>query len=426
NRRVPLALDAAGVRVATGHTLLGLRTTIPWSQVKRLRVTAAGMLLIEMRDSARWAEHCRSRCAALEIPFELYSVTVDRVAGSSTEAAARDARYDVFRKLLEPDEMLLTAQHQDDQLETFLLQALRGAGPHGLAAMPKVTRLGQGYLLRPLLEWSRAALEAWAGEQQLSWLDDPSNDDEHFDRNFLRRSVLPAITRRWPSAARTVSRSARHCAQAAELVDELAAADLAECGAGEQVLDIAALRRLDIARRRNVLRHWLDWLGFPRPSEKKLENILLDVLESGPDAEPCVRCADVAVRRYRNGLYADRDLPTPAGGQWKGDIFEPGPGWGRLRRVPNEDEPGLPVDGAVEVRFREGGERLRLAGREYHHELKKLFQEAGVLPWRRAMIPLVYVDRQLAAVGDLWINADIAVSDGWRVEWQEKPRIVAD
>lgn len=341
------------------------------------------------------------------------------------EAAARDARYDVFRKLLEPDEMLLTAQHLDDQLETFLLQALRGAGPHGLAAMPALARLGLGHLLRPLLDWPRAALETWAGEQQLSWLDDPSNDDERFDRNFLRRSVLPVMKARWPSAARTLSRSARHCAQAAELVDELAATDLADCGAGEQVLDIVALRRLDVARRRNVLRHWLDWLGFPRPSEKKLENILVDVLEAGPDAEPCVSWGDVALHRYRNALYAERNLRAPSGGRWQDATFTPGPDWGLLRRVPCEGDPGLPSDGIVEIRFREGGERLRPVGREHHHELKKLFQEAGVLPWRRASIPLVYVDRELAAVGDLWINADIAVSNGWRVEWQERPRIIA-
>jgi len=373
-------------------------------------------------ESPRWAEHCGAVCESLNIPLESFGISVDLSAGAGPEAAARDARYQVFRDLLEKDEVLLTAQHQDDQLETFLLQALRGAGPHGLAAMPVMARLGHGHLMRPLLEWPRASLEDWAKAGGLDWLEDPSNSDERFDRNFLRRSIVPALKSRWPSAAQTISRSTRHCAQAAELVDELAATDLAGCSAGEQVLSVTAVRRLDIARRRNVLRHWLDWLGFPRPSEKKLEHILFDVLESAPDAEPCVEWPGVAVHRYRDGLHAETARSLPASGVWHGEFFELGPDWGRLRRVRN-DTAGLPEGKRVEIRFREGGERIRPSGRAHHHELKKLFQEAGVLPWRRSSIPLVFVDNQLAAVGDLWISADIAVKDGWQVEWEEKPRI---
>lgn len=373
-------------------------------------------------DSGRWAQHCQAVCDRLELPLELFSVEVTLAGGASIEAAARDVRYDAFHELLLADEVLLAAQHQDDQLETFFLQALRGAGPHGLAAMPSVSELGRGRLLRPLLEWPRAALEEWARTENLEWLDDPSNADERFDRNFLRRSVLPLLKQRWPSAAQTISRSARHCAQAAELVDELAAADLARCGEGEQVLDVTALRQLNITRRRNVLRHWLEWLGFPRPSEKKLEHVFSDVLEAGPDAEPCVEWANVAVHRYRDILYAERKQAAPATGEWTGHSFDLGEGWGLLKKRP--DANGLP-EGRVEIRFREGGERLRPLGRDHHQELKKLFQEAAVLPWQRARIPLVYIDDVLAAVGDLWINADIVVSGGWTVEWLKKPRVTA-
>lgn len=373
-------------------------------------------------DSGRWAQHCQAVCDRLELPLELFSVEVTLAGGASLEAAARDVRYDAFHELLLADEVLLAAQHQDDQLETFFLQALRGAGPHGLAAMPSVSALGRGRLLRPLLDWPRVALEDWARTENLGWLDDPSNADERFDRNFLRRSVLPVLKQRWPSAAQTISRSARHCAQAAELVDALAAADLAQCGGGERVLDVQSLRHLDVARRRNVLRHWLEWLGFPRPSEKKLEHVLLGVLEAGPDAEPCVEWANVAVHRYRDVLYAEQILAAPVAGEWQGDTFDLGEGRGVLEKRPVAK--GLP-EGRVDVRFREGGERLRPLGRAHRHELKKLFQEAGVLPWQRAHIPLVYVDGTLVAVGDLWINADIVVSGGWTVEWLKKPRITA-
>ena len=374
-------------------------------------------------DSGRWAEHCRAECEKRDIPLEMFSVEVTLAAGASPEAAARDVRYDAFRELLAAGEVLFTAHHQDDQLETFLLQALRGAGPHGLAAMPPVSTLGQGSMARPLLGWPRSALEDWARSAGLRWLDDPSNSDERFDRNYLRRSILPLLRARWPAAAQTVSRSARHCADAAELVDELAAEDLDSCSGPERVLRVAALRRLEVSRRRNVVRHWLDWMGFPRPSERKLEHILTDVLEAGPDAEPCVDWADVAVHRYRDGLYAEPQMPSPQGGNWLPGDFDLGKGWGVLRRH-RAGTAGLP-EGRFEVRYREGGERLRPLGREHHHELRKLFQEAGVLPWRRAQIPLLYLDDVLAAVGDLWINADIVVSDGWRIEWLKKPRITA-
>lgn len=373
-------------------------------------------------ESACWADHCLSVCQSLDVPLESFGIMVDPVPGASLEAAAREGRYDVFREVLAANEWLLTAQHQDDQLETFLLQALRGAGPHGLSAMPRCIRLAQGWLLRPLLDWPRAELEAWARSRGLNWLEDPSNSDERFDRNYLRRQVVPRLKSRWPSAGATFARAARHCAEAAELVDELAAQDLTAC-TPDHALPVASLRRLDLPRRRNLVRHWLEWRGFPRPSEKKLEHILSDVLEAGPDAGPCVDWADVAVRRYRGWLYAERALPIPQGGGWSGASFELGAGWGRLRREPSSG-PGLP-EGRVEVRFRLGGEKLRPLGRTHHHELKKLFQEAAVLPWRRQQLPLIYIEDQLAAVGDLWVNADIVQETGWRVRWDGKPKIVA-
>lgn len=146
-------------------------------------------------DSGRWAARCQSVCDALAVPLESFAVTVV-APGASLEAAARDARYEVFRELLEDGEILLTAQHQDDQLETFLLQALRGAGAHGLAAMPRTARLGHGWLLRPLLDWPRAVLEVWARAEKLAWLEDPSNADDRFDRNYLRRRVVPVLKAR--------------------------------------------------------------------------------------------------------------------------------------------------------------------------------------------------------------------------------------
>lgn len=371
-------------------------------------------------QAAEWQRHCAEACAALDIPFECFSVTVRAADGESVEAAARESRYHAFGELLAADECLLTAHHQDDQLETFLLQAFRGAGPHGLAAMPRQAPFGRGRLCRPLLDFSRAELEAWARARGLEWLDDPSNAEARFDRNFLRLEILPALRQRWPQLAATVSRSARHCAEAAWLLDEMAALDLAETGV-EGAIRVVALRRLDPPRQRNLVRHWLAWQGFPRPSEKKLEHVLSDVLDAAPDREPCVDWADVAVRRYRGMLYADRRLAAPRTGAWQGGRFALGEGWGELERVAADT--GLP-EGEVEIRLRAGGERLRLPGRQHHHSVRKLFQEAGVLPWMRDALPFIHVNGELAAVGDLWLNADLLRPRGWRPQWRGRPRIL--
>ncbi|MCB1822500.1 MAG: tRNA lysidine(34) synthetase TilS, partial [Candidatus Competibacteraceae bacterium] len=177
--------------------------------------------------SVAWGEHCANVCRDLNLPFRVLKIDARPTPGESPEAAARRARYTAFATELSPDAALLTAHHCDDQAETLLLQLLRGAGPHGLAAMPAVSRLGEGWLLRPFLEVDRAELLAYARTHDLQWIEDASNTDIGFDRNYLRHQVLPVLRERWPAVNRTLSRSARLCAETATWLDEEAAADLA-------------------------------------------------------------------------------------------------------------------------------------------------------------------------------------------------------
>ncbi|MGH8279119.1 MAG: tRNA lysidine(34) synthetase TilS, partial [Gammaproteobacteria bacterium] len=170
------------------------------------------------RDSGEWQAHCRAQCAALGVALVCRDVQVVPAHGESLEAVARERRYHVYRELLEVSDLLLLAHHEDDQLETFFLQALRGAGVRGLAAMPRLAACGAGQLARPLLGFTRAELRVWAEAQGFPWLEDPANTELRFDRNYLRAQVLPVLKVRWPAAAETVSRSARHCAEAAELL----------------------------------------------------------------------------------------------------------------------------------------------------------------------------------------------------------------
>jgi tRNA(Ile)-lysidine synthase len=257
--------------------------------------------------AASFARHCRKLAKSWAVPLTVLTPVVPRVAGASIEELARDARYAALSKTLMPGEYLLSAQHADDQMETVLLALLRGAGPKGLAAMPAVSRLGAGKLLRPLLAWQRDALVHYARQHGLQWIDDPSNGDPSFDRNYLRAEVMPALKRRWPSAAQTLGRSARHAAVAAASLQRHAAMDLAAAADGAD-LDIAVLHRYSAARLREVLRHWLVSEGWRAPDERRLHQIEM-LMAAREDALPELVLPEGKVRRATGRLVLCPNLP---------------------------------------------------------------------------------------------------------------------
>ncbi|MEN8177889.1 MAG: tRNA lysidine(34) synthetase TilS [Pseudomonadota bacterium] len=356
-------------------------------------------------DADAWGLHCRQFCEALSIPYNQLELGLTGRQGESLEALARDARYAALAAAMGKGELLLTAQHQDDQAETLLLQLLRGSGPAGLAAMPGLLKFGQGWLARPLLDFPRAALEAYAREHRLSWVDDPSNQNLRFDRNYIRHRVMPLLQQRWPSAATTIARSARLSGELQGLVDEQAAQDLASAqGAWPGTLSVSVLRSLSPARRRSLLRHWIREQGGVMPGSRHLLRIEEECLAGREDAQPLVHWRDVEVRRFRDGLFLLRPLPPHDASQ-----VIPWPGRQALR-LPAEmgelvlepAEAGISKDkwlkAKIEVRFRQGGERCIPAASNHHRALKKLFQEWAVPPWNRERIPLIYLDNQLAVI----------------------------
>jgi tRNA(Ile)-lysidine synthase len=247
---------------------------------------------------------CQRVARRWHIPLTVIKADVHPVRGDSVEQAAREARRKAFAATLAPGEVLVTAQHADDQLETVLLALLRGAGPAGLAGMPGLMQLGAGQLARPLLDFTHAELAAYAEAQQLPWIDDPTNDDTRFDRNYLRSGVLPQLRRRWPAVARTVARSARHCAVAAEAVLTGATRDLALAADGAD-LDIAVLRRWSVARRAAVLRAWLMAHGVRAPNERHMREIEA-MLSARIDAHPVLNLPDGTLRREGGRLRLAR------------------------------------------------------------------------------------------------------------------------
>ena len=384
--------------------------------------------------SAQWAQHCFELARTLDIECIVRRVTIDTRAQQGIEAAARTARYQAISEVLNPGEILVTAHHADDQLETMLLALARGAGLPGLSAMDACQPFARGFHVRPMLAFTREEIEAWARDRSLTWLTDPSNANVRFSRNVLRAEVTPGLQRRWPSIARTASRTANHLAEAASLLDDLAVMDLREAQAG-QCLRVACLASMSSARRRNVLRYWLRERGARAPSTRKLLALEHDMLNAADDRIPRVAWDDFEVRRYRGLLYAG-----PASGafdranqfEWEwGNPLELAHGLGRLRVKPSLtrglDESRLSA--RLRVEFRRGGERLQPSGRAHHRELKKLLQEANVLPWWRKHVPLIWSGDALVAVGDLWMADEFTTQTPGRaieIVWEERPPIISD
>lgn len=364
-----------------------------------------------------WPAHCRALCAALSVPLQVDYVQVAPAA--SLEQAAREARYAAFAARLGVGELLLTAQHRDDQAETLLFRLLRGAGVQGLAAMPESRALGAGQLVRPLLNCSRDELLAYAREHKLSWIEDPSNADERFSRNYLRRQVMPALLRRWPQACANMARSAAHLNEAAQLLDELALQDIAAAQVpGEFAwlplanLALPALRGLSEPRQRNALRYWLRPLTAMPDSEHWAGWQALR--DAASDAAPIWKLAAGELRRTDERLWwltgdwlrspaslhvavqANQQLALPGNGSVQIDGQLPAGNW--------------------QLGYRQGGDQLLLPGRG-RRDLKRLFNELRVPAFVRDRLPLLRLDNQVIALANL-PGMQGAADGSWQLHWQ--------
>ena len=379
-------------------------------------------------EAPHWERHCRDFAERLGVEFVERRIDIPPADPRGPEAAARERRYAAIAAFAEPGDPVLTAHHEDDQAETLLLNLMRGSGAAGLAGIGGVKPLGKGLLLRPLLDVPRRQIEAYAAEHALEWCEDPSNVDSRFDRNYLRREILPAFRRRWPAVSARLAHSAGLLAEANELQGELAALDLATLGGDPARLDLEALRLLSPPRQRNVLRHAIRCLGLAAAPGKRLQQAVRELLTAAPDAQPLVRWPGGELRRYRGRVYvlppfayappAD-GLTLPADGR----ALALGDSLGALQlesAASGGIAPALVGEG-LRVAFRAGGEALRPVGRGHTQPLKKLLQEQGVLPWMRECVPLLYADSMLVAVGDLWVAEEAAGDEGYVVRWTNRP-----
>ncbi|CNH49152.1 tRNA lysidine(34) synthetase TilS [Yersinia pekkanenii] len=381
-----------------------------------------------------WVQHCQQQCVQWQIPLEVVRVNID-ARHNGIEAAARTARYQAFSSHLAADEVLLTAQHQDDQCETFLLALKRGSGPAGLSAMAAKMPFAHSQLLRPLLSFSRETLENYARTQQLQWIEDDSNQNDRFDRNFLRLRVLPLLHQRWPHFAQATARSAGLCAEQEQLLDELLADNLQQLQNNDGALSIEGLLLASEAKRAAILRRWLAGCGASMPSQSQLQRLWLEVAMARQDAEPQLTLGTHQVRRFRQYLYL---LPPLA------EINIRHLPWANIEAGPNHVAipPGpliLPANLGVLSFITEGGQAVRAAaagevisvrfglqgdirivGRHHSRQSKKLWQELGVPPWQRERIPLLYFGEQLIAAAGVFVAQAGQAKEGepcWYLNW---------
>ncbi len=402
--RLAVAFSGGGDSTALLHALAGLAP----ARDRGLRAVHVNHRLHP--DASRWVDRCERFCAQQRVPLIVVGCEVDRRSGLGLEGAAREARYTALAAELRPGEWLATAQHRQDQAETVLLRLLRASGGAALAGMRATRPLGPGTLWRPLLDCPRALLLEHLRHHQLDWIDDPSNDDPHHARNWLRRELLPLLRQRWPRLDQSLATSAALLAADADLIARLADEALVRCrDAADGTLDLARYTQLDPTLRNHVLRRWLDGAGadpLPFHLHARVER---ELVGAAADAQPQLSYAGTTLRRHRQRLHIDTTpvaIPTAWVLPWDGSGILDLPGnCGHLQFSTAWD------GGPLLVGCRLGGERIRLPGRTHRSSVKNLLRELGIPAWQRQRLPLLWgAGGQLLAVGDSILSDEL---DQW-------------
>ena len=365
----------------------------------------------------------RSLSEDLAIDFSSIKVNAIDLKGEGPEQAARHARYEALLSFANESTVVLTAQHEDDQAETLMLQLLRGAGIKGLSGMPALSPFGGGLLGRPFLPISKKTILNYAEHEGLKWIDDPSNLDVSLDRNFLRQQVIPLIQKRWPAFSKTTSRTAAHCAEATQVLSDYTTNYLVD--EKRAVLDHSSIAELSDETQRLVLRQWLSNNTVRLPSQKVLEQMQL-MISTNPEKSGLLEWNSYQVRSFNNKFFLfhkTKESPPFLVTPWASESIELPNELGliKIKEVMGEGiSKALWGSSNISLRPRSGGERIRLLARPGTKKLKDLLREDGVYPWVRDLIPLIYLDEQLAAVADIWIDERFAAKKdqpGYKIEW---------
>jgi tRNA(Ile)-lysidine synthase len=371
------------------------------------------------KEADQWQAHCKAVAKKFGCHFDTQNVKLNKP--SNIESQARNLRYEALTEMCQAHKIqdLLLAHHLDDQAETVLIQLMRGAGLPGLSAMPQVKSKELIHLWRPFLNMRRKDLEIYAKEHQLTWIEDPSNQDESYRRNAIRKTILPTLEKFQEGAIENLSRSAKHLSEAQELLNQLADIDLGlmEAKEGLSKTNLIRLYKTSQARASNALRRWLSKNGLAYPSEERLTAWWSELQQTRPDSQLQWDHNQQVIRLWRGHLTITQDSSnSEVMGEWT------------FKKIPaNSKKPGIAKDrfekakqkGLINTMAREGGEKFKVDSKRPRRSLKNLYQEAAIPPWQRD-VPLLYIGEELVAVAGIGISADWLTTDGPRIspEWQ--------
>jgi tRNA(Ile)-lysidine synthase len=448
-RRLP-ATQSMCVALSGGiDSVVLLHVLHSWAQQRNVPLSAMHVHHGISPNADAWASFCEQLCATHGVPLRVEHVDIGPWRDQGIEAAARMARWQAL--ITCGAQHVALAHHRDDQAETILLQLLRGAGLPGLAAMgavraPRVagevsgvragergatshspSAGGMPVFIRPMLEVTRAAIDEYAHRQGLRWVHDESNDNTALTRNYLRQQVMPLLVARESAAVANLARSARHLAQAADLLAALGHLDLRSIQRGDTLL-LSRLLALPDARAANALRTWLRAEQVPPPSTVQMDEFMRQLRQARPAANVAFESAGYALRRFREHLYLVRqgdDPPVDVVAKWNGRMRWPVPDFGGVLIMRRGVGVGMGdrwvQAGRVSARSRTAGARIRLQQGGGRKTLKNVFQEAGLPPWERARLPLVHIDGELAYVPGIGSDAAFHAKRneiGWTVAWR--------
>lgn len=391
------------------------------------------------QNAHKWELFAQQQCDLRNIPLDICRVNVKNKAQHSLEELARNARYNAIKELVREQNLkhtiVLTGHHSDDQAETFLLALKRGSGVKGLSAMHEVMNFESSQLLRPLLHTSRIEVEAYATENKLEWIDDESNEDTRFDRNFFRHKVMPVINERWPSFLKTINRSVEHCQEADLLLTELAQQDLANIKVTDNCLSLEQLKTLSQPRFVNLIRYFLSCHQSLMPSTAQLKQ-LHKQLFADADKAPAVKLGNCWLRRYKKDVYLTAELNDisnvdlcvkDALAPFKNINVSLPDNLGKLT-FKDETDAGTSAEyivcpkpsDLVSIRFSHDNPTCKPSYRQRSRSLKKLLQELDIPTWERKRLPFLYYNGTLVAVIGYFIckefvaaKSDEAISVNW-------------
>ncbi len=403
------------------HVLL--KAMADYAQRHSIKLTALHVNHGLSPHSNQWQQHCESVCQQLGVP--LHVEKIHETITSGIETGARHARYQIFERYLNQATALLLAHHQEDQAETVLFRLLRGTGVAGLSGIPKIRQHGAGMIMRPLLDLPKKALEDYASEKAIQWVEDESNQSLGFSRNFLRHKIFPELKKRWPSVSAQFSKTAKLCEDAHCLLEDLADIDYRTMIIDDDVLCLLTLSKLNQNRQVNVLRYWFKQLKLPALSHQKLTQLIQTVVDAPSDKNLVFQYHALGeVHRFNQQLYFVKKCPaisTDFNERWVVSMVFQSEILGGLsaKKVVGR---GLRIQegDVVEVRVRQGGERCKLLGDKHTRSLKYLLQTWQIPPWRRQTLPLIYINSQLAGIADLAVVEKFAAGAderGYVIAW---------